>query len=134
MCSPSDLFTPADSPMLGETQPDSAATCSEPSIRVLLDPLVEATINRLNRKRFQPDPIAGEHFSRIVSIMSSAYKRHGHILERAILEQLKTCPDLQVWNDPVFQIPANADLVASGHLGEPGTILGNEVNYGPGNR
>ena len=100
----------------------------------VLDPLIEATIERLNRKRFSPDPIAGAHFSRIVSIMSSAYKRHGHIIERAILEQLKTCPRLTVWTDPVFQVPANADLIASGSLANPASIVGNEVSYGPGTR
>jgi hypothetical protein len=29
-----------------------------------------------------PDPISGKHFSRIVSLISSACKRHGFILER----------------------------------------------------
>lgn len=116
---------------------NSELISSEPRVLSVVDtlsPLIEATIARLNRKRFLPDPIAGEHFSRIVSIVSSAYKRHGHILERAILEQLKTCPDLQVWNDPTFQIPANADLIANGSLADPSTIYGNEASYGPGIR
>jgi len=51
---------------------------------------VEKTIKRLNAKRFIADPIAGEHFSKIPSILSSAYKRHGYILERAILETVSS--------------------------------------------
>ena len=52
----------------------------------LLKPEIENTIKRLDTKHFEPDPIAGPHFSKITSVMSSAYKRHGDILERAILE------------------------------------------------
>ena len=62
----------------------------------VLRPLIDATIRRLNSKKFLPDPIAGAHFSRIVSVMSSAYKRHGHIIERAILEQLQRNPNFEV--------------------------------------
>ena len=75
------------------------------SLVKILTPEIEATIERLRVKKFRPDPIAGEHFSRIVSVMSSAYKRHGFILERAILEQLKLCPDFEVWEDREFQVP-----------------------------
>src|SRR5262245_27318856 len=131
MSCPQDLFAPPERSEIPEQDCLTKATCSEPnanSIRPLLDPLIDATINRLNRKRFEPDPIAGAHFSRIVSIMSSAYKRHGHILERAIVEQLKTSPHLEVWTDPAFQVCANADLLANSSLAEPGTIIGNEVN------
>ena len=42
---------------------------------------VERTIHALDQKRFDPDPIAGPHFSKITSVMSSAYKRHGYILD-----------------------------------------------------
>jgi hypothetical protein len=33
---------------------------------------VERTIHALDQKRFDPDPIAGPHFSKITSVMSSA--------------------------------------------------------------
>lgn len=66
--------------------------------------------------------------------MSSAYKRHGFILEMAVLNQLKKCPRFVVWNDPAFQVSANADLVANGSLSDPATIIGNQVNYGSGTR
>ena len=62
------------------------------SILDLLKPEIEKTVTGLDSKLFDPDPIAGPHFSKITSVMSSAYKRHGYILERAILEALKLCP------------------------------------------
>jgi hypothetical protein len=43
----------------------------------LLKPEIEKTINGLDLRNFEPDPIAGPHFSKITSVMSSAYKRHG---------------------------------------------------------
>jgi hypothetical protein len=106
----------------------------EISLLNLMGPVIEKTINGLNKKRFAPDPIAGRHFSRIVSVMSSAYKRHGYILETAILHQLRKCPRLEVWHDPLFEISANADLLANGSLKNPISIMGNQVNYGHGTR
>jgi hypothetical protein len=81
---------------------------SQADVLDVLRPLIDATIRRLNSKQFLPDPIAGPHFSRIVSVMSSAYKRHGHIIERAILEQLQRHPQFEVWTDALFQVPENA--------------------------
>jgi hypothetical protein len=104
------------------------------SLVELLEPVIDATIQRLNDKDFVPDPIAGPHFSRIVSVMSSAYKRHGYIIERAILEQLKTCPKFTVWTDLEFQVPPNADLIASGALSNPASIIGNDLSYSAGPR
>ncbi|MDO9413809.1 MAG: hypothetical protein Q7T81_14675 [Pseudolabrys sp.] len=36
--------------------------------------------------------------------MSSAYKRHGQILEAALLERLKDCARLQVWREDAFKL------------------------------
>jgi hypothetical protein len=105
---------------------------SQADVLDVLRPLIDATIRRLNSKQFLPDPIAGPHFSRIVSVMSSAYKRHGHIIERAILEQLQRHPQFEVWTDALFQVPENADLIANGALRSPLSIIGNEVKYEPG--
>ncbi|MCA8895904.1 MAG: hypothetical protein KDA48_11665 [Amphiplicatus sp.] len=99
-----------------------------------LTPLINSTIERLNNKKFAPDPIAGKHFSRIVSVMSSAYKRHGFILERAILEQLKNCPDFEVWDDHEFQVTNTADHIVDTAIKAPDTILGTETGYMPGHR
>ena len=84
-----------------------------------LTPTVEDTITRLKQTKFIVDPIAGPLISRIVSVMSSAYKRHGNILERAIFERLKENPRLEVWSDHVFSVSAMADNVASESLKAP---------------
>ena len=99
-----------------------------------LAPLIDQSIERLNKKSFTPDPIAGKHFSRIVSVMSSAYKRHGFVLERAILEQLNTCPRLEVWDEREFQVTNTADHIVDTAIKDPASILGTETGYQPGHR
>lgn len=67
-------------------------------------PTVDDTINRLGAARFREDPIAGRKYSRATSIISSAYKRHGAILQRALLERLKDCARLRVWTEDDFKL------------------------------
>jgi len=43
--------------------------------------------------------------------MSSPYKRHGFIIERAILERLKTNTNFEVWEDLSFNGPSIADYL-----------------------
>ena len=43
-------------------------------------------------------------------------------------------PELTVWTDAKFQVPQNADLIASGALKTPSLISGNEVSYCEGRR
>lgn len=69
-----------------------------------LKPLVDTTIDRLRDVPFRADPVAGERYSRITSIMSSAYKRHGQILDRALLERLKDCSRFRVWREDEFKL------------------------------
>jgi hypothetical protein len=69
-----------------------------------LRPLIDDTIESLRHTTFREDPIAGRKYSRATSIISSAYKRHGQILERALLERLKDCPRLQVWREDEFKL------------------------------
>jgi hypothetical protein len=95
---------------------------------------VERTIHALDRKRFDPDPIAGPHFSKITSVMSSAYKRHGYILERSILEALRTCPHFEVWRDEAFQVPSAVDHIVDGSISEPTNLIGTDYPYSSGAR
>jgi hypothetical protein len=95
---------------------------------------VEGTIQRLDAKQFIPDPIAGKHFSKITSILSSAYKRHGYILERAILEALKLCPHFEVWRDDHFQVPETVDHIVDGSFAEPTKLIGTDYPYSDGDR
>lgn len=98
----------------------------------LLKPEIEKTIVGLDAKFFEPDPIAGPHFSKITSVMSSAYKRHGYILERAILEALRLCPHFEVWRDPIFQVPSAVDHIVAGSIGEPTKLIGTDYPYSDG--
>ena len=71
-------------------------------------PEVERTIELLRKKKFRIDPIAGEHYSRSTSVISSAYKRHGSIIEAALRERLKDNGDfisgMSLWEINFFWI------------------------------
>lgn len=100
----------------------------------LLKPEIERTVTGLDSKQFEPDPIAGPHFSKITSVMSSAYKRHGYILERAILEALRLCPHFEVWRDPIFQVPSAVDHIVAGSIAHPTKLVGTDYPYSDGQR
>src|SRR5262245_11661050 len=100
----------------------------------LLKPEIEKTVISLDSKSFAPDPIAGQHFAKITSVMSSAYKRHGYILERAVLEALRLCPDFDVWRDPIFQVPSAVDHIVAGSIAEPTKLIGTDYPYSDGQR
>lgn len=87
---------------------------------------IEKTIQSLDSKNFIPDPIAGKHFSKITSVMSSAYKRHGFIIERALLEALKLCPHFEVWRDQVFQVPSAVDHIVDSSIANPSKLIGTD--------
>lgn len=72
-------------------------------------PVVDETIRTLAKTRFVEDPIAGAKYSRATSIVSSAYKRHGKILEAALREGLRESNRHQVWQEDLFRISRGAD-------------------------
>ncbi|TWI73624.1 hypothetical protein IQ16_01762 [Bradyrhizobium huanghuaihaiense] len=72
-------------------------------------PIVDQTISTLASADFETDPIAGEKYSRQTSIISSAYKRHGTILERAMLESLRESNRHKVWREDAFRVSHAAD-------------------------
>lgn len=90
---------------------------------------IDDTITKLKKKNFPVDPIAGEAFSKITSVMSSSYKRHGFILERAILERLKTKPQFEVWEDRKFYVPKKADHIVVQALDDPTSLMTIEHAY-----
>src|SRR5262249_41746152 len=59
------------------------------------------------------DPIAGKKYSRATSIISSAYKRHGRILEFALRESLRDSNRHSVWHDEAFRVSREADVLAN---------------------
>jgi hypothetical protein len=78
-----------------------------------ITPMVDETIRTLGAVRFVEDPIAGVRYSRATSIISSAYKRHGRILEFALRESLRESNRHTVWHDDVFKVSREADALAS---------------------
>ena len=89
-------------------------------------PQIELTIEALDRKKFRLDPIGGDRFSRMTSIISSAYKRHGKIIESAIRERLKEHDEYDVWDEPGFTISQAAD-----HLSQrAANCIGATLPYG----
>jgi hypothetical protein len=87
---------------------------------------VDATMFRLADKRFSVDPVVEARYSRITSIVSSAYKRHGGIIERAFAAALRRAPHLRVWEDPVFRVSAAAERLAD----TDATAVGAALPYG----
>jgi hypothetical protein len=53
---------------------------------------VDGSIGRLAQKNFKTDPVVDAKYSRVTSIVSSAYKRHGGILERALVAAMTAAP------------------------------------------
>ena len=92
-------------------------------------PYVKRTVKGLSSKVFTVDPIAGAHFSKIVSVMSSAYKRHGTILERSFLEVLSDYPDLMVWNEANFWVPSGVDHIVRASIADPTHLFGTNMPY-----
>ena len=76
-------------------------------------PLVDDTIAKLAAMKFPTDPIAGEKHSRSTSIVSSAYKRHGTILEAAMVEGMRESNRHKIWKDDGFKVSAAADHLVS---------------------
>jgi hypothetical protein len=74
-------------------------------------PVVDETIRALAKKKFMQDPVAGLKYSRSTSIISSAYKRHGRILETALRESLGESNRHKVWHEDAFRVSRAADTL-----------------------
>jgi hypothetical protein len=70
-------------------------------------PVVDETIRALAKKKFMQDPVAGLKYSRATSIISSAFKRHGRILETALRESNRH----KVWQEDAFKVSRAADTL-----------------------
>ena len=84
---------------------------------------VDATIYRLAAKEFLTDPVVDARYSRIASIVSSAYKRHGAIIEKAFVATLNESPHLSVWAEPDFRVSAAAERLADADATASGSTL-----------
>jgi hypothetical protein len=74
-------------------------------------PVVDDTIGALSKSKFVEDPVAGIRYSRATSIISSAYKRHGRILETALRESLRESNRHKVWQEDTFRVSRAADAL-----------------------
>ncbi len=93
-------------------------------------PLVDETIASLAQTSFRIDPIGGEQYSKQTSVISSAYKRHGQILEVSIRERLKDSQYFEVWHEPTFRVSDIADRAIRGRNSDipDGSLI--ELPYG----
>ena len=89
-------------------------------------PEVQKTIDLLQKKKFRVVPIAGEEYSRSTSVISSAYKRHGKIIEAALRERLKDNDEFVVWDEPLFKVSHPANLLS----GNANDCMGASLPYG----
>jgi hypothetical protein len=92
-------------------------------------PVVDSTIRKLGSASFREDPIAGRKYSRATSIMGSAYKRHGAILEMALLERLKDCSRFRVWTEQDFKL-SHESLTSVRIADRMEPLLRTELPYG----
>lgn len=79
----------------------------------LVEKAIDATIASLRLTRFATDPILPLELSRLCSIVESAKKRHGKIIEIAILAGLQTESRFIAWEPKRFLIPGSADRMTS---------------------
>ncbi|MGZ2411969.1 hypothetical protein ACUXST_001390 [Sphingomonas sp. F9_3S_D5_B_2] len=95
----------------------------------ILKPQVDATVDALAAVEFRPDPIAGTLFSRMTSVLSSAYKRHGPIIERAIVECLNQSDRYTVWGVDRFGVQQQASTTVAAAGNNPETLANTHLPY-----
>lgn len=92
--------------------------------------LIGQTIQRLHRLQAQPDPIVPPYLQRSYSILNSAVRMDGHILEAALFEALNSAPHLKVTRAPRINLPAAADQILAGHANAE-ALAGSDLYYDP---
>lgn len=95
----------------------------------VLKPQVDATVDALAGVEFRPDPIAGTLFSRMTSVLSSAYKRHGPIIERAIIECLNQSDRYTVWGVDRFGVQQQAAMTVAAAGNNPASLDNTHLPY-----
>ena len=99
------------------------------SVLDVLKPLVDTTVSALAGVEFRPDPIAGTLFSRMTSVLSSAYKRHGPIIERAIVEALNQNDRYTVWGVDRFGVQQQASTTVAAAGNNPLSLANTHLPY-----
>lgn len=94
-----------------------------------IKPVVDATVERLRERTFDCDPLMGQELSRITSVVSSAYKRHGHILEATLKAVLREYRHFEVWDDPRLPISQAAEGLATSYMSDPASALKASIKH-----
>ena len=92
-------------------------------------PLIELTLKRLSERTFREDPLLGPAISRTTSVASSAQRRHGFVIEHAILCRLQQVDRFVVWADPTFAVSKVADNMINAEP-QPQKFIGANVEWG----
>jgi hypothetical protein len=88
--------------MLRNTTCDAVITNVE---RACLAKCVRRTIAKIAKRKFREDPLVVSDLSLTASEVSSAYKRHGFVLEVALRTALDTRADLKAWTAKLLVPP-----------------------------
>ena len=102
---------------------------SEIDFRNHMTLIVKETVDRLMLKDFEDDPLLPGKYSKISSIVGSAYKRHGFVLEQAILFRLKQNDNFVVWDDQKFGVTASAESLVSTFIDRESDALDSDLPY-----
>ena len=102
---------------------------SEEAFRHHMTGIVKETVDRLMLKDFEDDPLLPGKYSKISSIVGSAYKRHGFVLEQAILFRLKQNEKFVVWDDQKFGVTASAESLVSTFIDRESDALDSDLPY-----
>jgi hypothetical protein len=90
---------------------------------------IEASVNGLSNVKFTPDPLLPGQYSKITSIVSSAQKRHGSILEQSILARLQQNTNLTAWSEPKFSVSKSAETLISTYGSDPSKASSTSMPY-----
>jgi hypothetical protein len=77
--------------------------------------MIRETVDTLQATKFTLDPLVTASASLATSRISSAFKRHGYLLQAALATAISTCPDFQTWNEvpcahPLYKNGLKIDL------------------------
>jgi len=102
---------------------------SEEAFRNHMTGIVKETVDRLMLKDFEDDPLLPGKYSKISSIVGSAYKRHGFVLEQAILFRLKQNESFVGIDYQKFGVTASAESLVSTFIDREGDALDSDLPY-----
>lgn len=94
-----------------------------------LENQIDSTIAAALARQFRADPIVPATYSNTVSAIGSVVKRHGSVIQAAIVERLRASPHHHVMEVRRLVVPPEADLLA--RTGALETCLRTSLPYDP---